>query len=148
MSPNGRFFASVTTFSSSETTRCLWLNIGAALDYSCLSGPRQLPTQGWNHRTQVGPSPGFNCVAWLKPEFDKRNTRIIGLSVDPVSDHKAWVNDIKETQGHAVDYPLIGDPDLSAAKFDDVIHSNANGGPRTAVDNATVCSVFIIGPDK
>jgi alkyl hydroperoxide reductase subunit AhpC len=87
-------------------------------------------------------------MAGLKPQFDQRNTRIIGLSVDPVSDHKAWVNDIKETQGHAVNYPLIGDADLHVAKLYDMIHPNASGGKRTAVDNATVRSVFIIGPDK
>ena len=87
-------------------------------------------------------------MAGLKPEFDKRNTKIIGLSVDPVSDHKNWVNDIKETQGHAVNYPLIGDVDLTVAKLYDMIHPNASGGKRTAADNATVRSVFLIGPDK
>jgi len=87
-------------------------------------------------------------LAGLKPGFDKRNAKIIGLSVDPVSDHKSWVNDIKETQGHAVNYPLIGDADLQVAKLYDMIHPNASGGPRTAADNATVRSVFIIGPDK
>ena len=87
-------------------------------------------------------------MAGLKPEFEKRNTKIIGLSIDPVSDHKSWVNDIKETQGHAVTYPLIGDPDLNVAKLYDMIHPNASGGKRTAADNATVRSVFVIGPDK
>jgi thioredoxin-dependent peroxiredoxin len=87
-------------------------------------------------------------MAGLKPEFDKRNTKIIGLSVDPVSDHKRWVTDIQETQGHAVNYPLIGDADLRVAKLYDMIHPNASGGPRTAADNATVRSVFIVGPDK
>src|SRR5947209_20454808 len=87
-------------------------------------------------------------MAGLKPEFDKRNTKIIGLSVDPVSDHKSWVKDIQETQGHAVNYPLIGDADLTVAKLYDMIHPNAAGGKRTAVDNATVRSVFIVGPDK
>ncbi len=87
-------------------------------------------------------------VARLKPEFDKRNTKVIGLSVDPVSDHKAWVRDIAETQGHAINYPLIGDSDLVVAKLYDMIHPNAGGGPRTANDNATVRSVFFIGPDK
>jgi alkyl hydroperoxide reductase subunit AhpC len=87
-------------------------------------------------------------MAGLKPEFDKRNTKIIGLSVDPVSDHKNWVKDIEETQGHAVNYPLIGDADLNVAKLYDMIHPNAGGGTRTAADNATVRSVFIIGPDK
>ena len=87
-------------------------------------------------------------MAGLKPEFDKRNTKIIGLSIDPVSDHKNWVNDIKETQGHAINYPLIGDPDLAVAKLYDMIHPNAAGGKRTAADNATIRSVFVIGPDK
>jgi thioredoxin-dependent peroxiredoxin len=87
-------------------------------------------------------------MAGLKSEFDKRNCKIIGLSVDPVSDHKKWVNDILETQGHAVNYPMIGDSDLTVAKLYDMIHPNASGGPRTAVDNATVRSVFVIGPDK
>jgi alkyl hydroperoxide reductase subunit AhpC len=68
--------------------------------------------------------------------------------VDPVSDHKAWVKDIKETQGHEVNYPMIGDADLNVAKLYDMIHPNASGGKRTAVDNATVRSVFIVGPDK
>jgi len=89
-------------------------------------------------------------MARLKPEFEKRNCKIIGLSVDPVSDHSRWVKDIEETQGHAVNYPLIGDPDLHVAKLYDMIHPNASGGakPRTAADNATVRSVFVIGPDK
>ncbi|BAK76208.1 peroxidase [Pseudogulbenkiania sp. NH8B] len=87
-------------------------------------------------------------MAKLKPEFDKRHTKIIGLSIDPVSDHKAWVGDIAETQGHAVNYPMIGDADLNVAKLYDMIHPNASPGPRTAVDNATVRSVFLIGPDK
>ncbi|WP_207005276.1 peroxiredoxin [Trinickia mobilis] len=88
-------------------------------------------------------------MAGLKPEFEKRNTKIIGLSIDPVSDHKRWVGDIEETQGHAVNYPMIGDPDLTVAKLYDMIHPNASGsGPRTAADNATIRSVFLIGPDK
>jgi len=87
-------------------------------------------------------------VARLKPDFDKRNTKAIGLSVDPVSDHRAWVGDIEETQGYAVNFPLIGDADLVVSKLYDMIHPNASGGKRTAVDNATVRSVFIIGPDK
>src|SRR5213594_4375950 len=87
-------------------------------------------------------------MAKLKPEFDKRNTKVIGLSVDPVSDHKSWVKDIEETQGTAINYPMIGDPDLNVAKAYDMIHPNASGGKRTAVDNATIRSVFVIGPDK
>ncbi|PTB16862.1 peroxidase [Trinickia symbiotica] len=87
-------------------------------------------------------------MAGLNPEFEKRNTKIIGLSIDPVGDHKKWVGDIAETQGHAVNYPMIGDDDLKVAKLYDMIHPNASAGPRTANDNATIRSVFIIGPDK
>ena len=87
-------------------------------------------------------------MAGLKPEFDKRNTKIIGLSNDPVTDHSKWSGDIKETQGHAVNYPIIGGEDLKVAKLYDMIHPNANPGPRSANDNATIRSVFIIGPDK
>lgn len=88
-------------------------------------------------------------MAKLKPEFEKRHCKTIGLSIDPVSNHNAWLSDIAETQGHAVNYPLIGDPDLVVAKLYDMIHPNASGSqPRTAVDNATIRSVFMIGPDK
>lgn len=89
-------------------------------------------------------------LAKLKPEFDKRNCKVVGLSVDSVDDHKRWVGDIAETQGNAVNYPLIGDTDLQVAKLYDMIHPNASGtaASRTAVDNATVRSVFLIGPDK
>ncbi len=90
----------------------------------------------------------LGSMAKLKPEFDKRNTKIIGLSVDPVSDHTNWVKDIAETQGCAVNYPLIGGDDLEIAKTYDMIHPNASGGKRTPNDNATIRSVFIIGPDK
>ncbi|MEO7744209.1 MAG: peroxiredoxin [Usitatibacter sp.] len=86
-------------------------------------------------------------MARLKPEFDKRNTRIIGLSTDPVSDHTRWAGDIEETQGTAVNYPMIGDHDLAVAKLYDMIHPNASPG-GSAADNATIRSVFIIGPDK
>jgi len=88
-------------------------------------------------------------MAKLKPEFDKRNTKVLGLSIDPVSDHTRWAKDIEETQGTAVNYPMIGDPDLTVAKLYDMIHPNASGAtPRTAADNATIRSVFIVGPDK
>ncbi len=89
-------------------------------------------------------------MAGLKPEFDKRNTKVIGLSIDSVDDHNAWLNDIEETQGHAVNYPLIGDTDLEVAKLYDMIHPNASGQAkqRTAADNATIRSVFVVGPDK
>lgn len=89
-------------------------------------------------------------MAGLKPEFDKRNTKLIGLSCDSVEDHNEWVKDIEETQGHPVNYPIIDGSDLSVAKAYDMIHPNASGDAksRTAVDNQTVRSVFIIGPDK
>lgn len=88
-------------------------------------------------------------MAKLKPEFDKRNTKIIGLSIDSVEDHHAWKKDIEETQGAAVNYPMIADTDMKVAKLYDMIHPNASGPAkeRTAVDNATIRSVFIIGPD-
>ena len=89
-------------------------------------------------------------MAGLKPEFDKRDCKILGLSVDPVSNHKEWSKDIEETQGHAVNYPLIGDPDLSIAKQFDMLPADAGESSegRTPADNATVRSVFVIGPDK
>ena len=89
-------------------------------------------------------------MAGLEPEFTKRNTKIIGLSVDPVGDHQRWSKDIEETQGHAVKYPLIGDPELKIAKAYDMLPEEAGSTSqgRTAADNATVRSVFVIGPDK
>ena len=89
-------------------------------------------------------------AARLKPDFEKRNCKIIGLSVDSVEDHESWSKDIEETQGHAVNYPLIGDTNLEIAKLYDMLHPNASGEAkdRTPVDNQTVRSVFIIGPDK
>ncbi len=89
-------------------------------------------------------------MARLKPEFDRRNTKILGLSIDSVGDHERWANDIEETQGHAPNYPIIGDANLEVAKLYDMIHPNASGeaAKRTAADNATVRSVFVIGPDK
>ena len=89
-------------------------------------------------------------MASLKTEFDKRNCKILGLSVDPVGDHKKWSKDIEETQGHAVNYPLIGDPELKVAKAYDMLPADAGttSQGRTPTDNATVRSVFVIGPDK
>jgi len=89
-------------------------------------------------------------MARLKPEFEKRNTKVMGLSVDPVSDHTRWVKDIEETQGTAVNYPLIGDSDLTVAKLYDMLPADAGDSAqgRTAATNATVRSVFIVGPDK
>ena len=88
-------------------------------------------------------------LAGLKGEFEKRNCKIMGLSIDPVEDHIEWMKDIEETQGNAVTYPLIGDNDLTVAKLYDMIHPNASGDQkRTAADNATIRSVFLVGPDK
>jgi alkyl hydroperoxide reductase subunit AhpC len=89
-------------------------------------------------------------MAGLKSEFDKRNCKIIGLSVDPVDSHAKWAKDIEETQGHAVNYPLIGDPELKVAKLFDMLPAEAGSTSegRTPADNATVRSVFLIGPDK
>jgi thioredoxin-dependent peroxiredoxin len=89
-------------------------------------------------------------MAKIKSEFDKRNVKIIGLSVDPVDNHKSWAKDIEETQGAAVNYPMIGDPDLKIAKLYDMLPAEASGeaGGRTAADNATVRNVYVVGPDK
>ncbi|TPV96908.1 MAG: peroxiredoxin [Myxococcales bacterium FL481] len=83
----------------------------------------------------------LGAVAKLRPEFDKRNVKVLGLSVDSVEDHKAWSGDIEETQGVALNYPLLADPDRTVASLYDMIHPNAN-------DTLTVRSVFVIGPDK
>ncbi len=80
-------------------------------------------------------------TAKLKPEFDKRNVKVIGLSVDPLASHEQWANDIKETQGHALNFPLIADPERKVANLYGMIHPNAS-------DTLTVRSVFVVGPDK
>jgi alkyl hydroperoxide reductase subunit AhpC len=89
-------------------------------------------------------------MARIKPEFDKRNTKIMGLSVDPVENHAKWANDIKETQGYAPNYPMIGDTDLSIAKAYGMLPATLEGTceGRTPADNQTVRNVFVIGPDK
>lgn len=89
-------------------------------------------------------------MAGLKPEFDKRNTKILGLSVDPVTSHTKWVADIEETQGHKVEYPMIGDPELKVAKLYDMLPADSGNTSegRTAATNATVRTVFVVGPDK
>ena len=89
-------------------------------------------------------------MAGLEPEFAKRNCKILGLSVDPVSNHSKWAKDIEETQGHSVNYPLIGDPELKIAKLYDMLPADAGhtSEGRTAATNATVRTVFVIGPDK
>ena len=92
----------------------------------------------------------LGAVAGLKPEFDKRGCKIIGISVDGVSDHEAWSQDSEASQGHAINYPLIGDPSLEIVKLYDMLPADAGDTSegRTAADNATARSVFIIGPDK
>ena len=89
-------------------------------------------------------------MAKLTPEFTKRNTKILGLSVDPVDNHSRWAKDIEETQGAAVTYPMIGDTDLNVAKLYNMLPEDLEGSSdgRTAADNATVRTVFVIGPDK
>jgi alkyl hydroperoxide reductase subunit AhpC len=89
-------------------------------------------------------------MAKLKPEFDKRNVKIIGLSVDPVDNHAKWSNDIKETQGYAPNYPMIGDTDLKVSKLYGMLPASLSGTSegRTAADNMTVRNVFVIGPDR
>jgi thioredoxin-dependent peroxiredoxin len=89
-------------------------------------------------------------MAKIKPEFDKRNTKVIGLSVDPVDKHSKWSEDIEETQGHAPNYPMIGDTDLSISKLYGMLPADLTGTSdgRTAADNMTVRNVFVIGPDK
>ena len=89
-------------------------------------------------------------MARIKPEFDKRNVKIIGLSVDPVDKHEGWSKDIAETQGTAPNYPMIGDPELAISKLYGMLPATAGNSSegRTAVDNATVRNVYVIGPDK
>jgi len=89
-------------------------------------------------------------MARMKPEFDRRNVRIVGLSVDPVGNHERWSKDIEETQGTAPNYPMIGDPELKVAKLYGMLPASAGetSEGRTPVDNQTVRNVFVIGPDK
>jgi thioredoxin-dependent peroxiredoxin len=89
-------------------------------------------------------------MAGLQPEFEKRNCKIIGLSVDPVTQHGKWAKDIEETQGHKVNYPMIGDPELKIAKLYDMLPAGEGetSEGRTPADNATVRTVFVVGPDK
>jgi thioredoxin-dependent peroxiredoxin len=89
-------------------------------------------------------------MAKLKPEFDKRNVKIIGLSVDPVDKHSTWAQDIEETQGYAPNYPLVGDADFNVSKLYGMLPASVSGDPanRTPADNQTVRNVFVVGPDK
>jgi thioredoxin-dependent peroxiredoxin len=92
----------------------------------------------------------LGAVARLKPEFDRRNVKVIGLSVDPVAKHSTWAKDIEETQGHAPNFPMIGDPTLAVSKLYDMLPATAGDSAegRTAADNQTVRNVYVIGPDK
>ena len=89
-------------------------------------------------------------MAKIKPEFDKRNVKIIGLSVDATGDHEQWAKDIEETQGHAPNYPIIGDPDFNVSKLYGMLPADTSGNAkaRTPADNQTVRNVFVVGPDK
>ena len=92
----------------------------------------------------------LGAVAKLKPEFDKRNVKVIGLSVDATADHEAWAEDIEETQGTRPNFPIIGDSDFNVSKLYDMLPASTSGDPktRTPADNQTVRNVFVIGPDK
>ncbi|MEM6465339.1 MAG: peroxiredoxin [Pseudomonadota bacterium] len=92
----------------------------------------------------------LGLMAGMAGEFAKRNTKILGISVDPISDHMKWKDDIKVATGNAVEYPMIGDPDMKIAKLYDMLPAEASGDPanRTPADNQTVRTVFVIGPDK
>ena len=92
----------------------------------------------------------LGAMAGLKPEFDRRNCKVLGISVDGVSDHEAWSKDIQSSQGHALNYPLVGDPELKVVKAYDMLPADAGETSvgRTPMDNATARSVFVIGPDK
>src|ERR1700690_2663528 len=111
---------------------------------------------GWavlfSHRKGFTPvcTTELGYMAGLQPDFAKRNCKIIGLSVDPVTSHSKWAADIQETQGHAVTYPMIGDSELKVAKLYDMLpaDSGETSEGRTAANNATVRTVFVIGPDK
>lgn len=89
-------------------------------------------------------------MAKIKPDFDRRNVKVIGLSVDPMENHSQWVNDIQETQGHAPNFPIIADSDFSVSKLYGMLPANTSGDAteRTPADNQTVRNVFVIGPDK
>ncbi len=112
--------------------------------------------QGWailfSHPKDFTPvcTTELGAVAALKPEFDRRHCKVMGISVDGVNDHKNWSKDIQASQGHALNYPLIGDPELNVVKLYDMLPADAGDSAegRTPMDNATARSVFIVGPDK
>jgi thioredoxin-dependent peroxiredoxin len=128
---------------TAETTQCTitfheWIGNGWAILFSHPKDFTPVCT------TELG------YMAGLQPEFAKRNCKIIGLSVDPVTSHGKWSADIEETQGHKVNYPMIGDPELKVAKLYDMLPASSGNTSegRTPADNATVRTVFVIGPDK
>ena len=92
----------------------------------------------------------LGCMAGLQGEFVKRNCKVMGLSIDSIEDHRAWKQDIQEATGHAVNYPMVGDTEMTVAKLYDMLPAEVSGevDERTAMDNATVRSVFVVGPDK
>ncbi|HYB27499.1 MAG TPA: peroxiredoxin [Solirubrobacteraceae bacterium] len=92
----------------------------------------------------------LGCMAKIKPEFERRNVKIIGLSVDPTDKHEQWASDIEESQGYAPNYPIIGDGDYTVSKLYGMLPADVSGDPagRTPADNQTVRNVFVIGPDK
>jgi len=106
----------------------------------------------FSHPTDLSPvcTTELGYMARIKPEFDRRDVKVIGLSVDPVGHHTRWAEDIRETQGHAPNYPIVGDPDLRISKLFGMLPAEAGGDAlgRTAADNQTVRNVFVVGPDK
>src|SRR2546428_13393618 len=129
--------------------------------FSAETTPGRIKFHGWigdgwailfSHQKDFTPvcTTELGYMAGPKSQFEKRNCKVIGLSVDPVSDHQRWSKDIEETRGHPITYPMIGDPELKVAKAYDMlpedVGTTAQG--RTAADNATVRSVFVIGPDR
>ena len=151
---------STATVTPADTSRIPRIN-DTAPDFSADSTEGQIRFHQWigdgwailfSHPKDFTPvcTTELGYMAKLRPEFAKRNTKILGLSVDPVSDHKKWVADIEETQGAKVNYPLIGDPELKIAKLYGMLPAEAGDTcqGRTPNDNATVRTVFIVGPDK
>jgi len=140
----------------------MWLKLGdAAPDFEADTTEGRIRFHEWlgdswgvlfSHPKDFTPvcTTELGYMAKMKPEFDKRNVKIIGISVDPVDNHKRWSNDIKETQGYAPNYPMIGDPTLQISKLYGMLPNEAGDSSegRTPADNQTVRNVFVIGPDK
>ena len=140
----------------------MWLKLGdAAPDFEADTTEGRIRFHEWlgdswgvlfSHPKDFTPvcTTELGYMAKMKPEFDTRNVKIIGISVDPVDNHKRWSNDIKETQGYAPNYPMIGDPTLQISKLYGMLPNEAGDSSegRTPADNQTVRNVFVIGPDK